>query len=650
MQFKNPEILYFLFALILPILVHLFQLQKFKKVMFTNVAFLKKIELKTRKSSKLKKWLILASRMLLFAAVIFAFSQPYFSQKTANQESHNFIYLDNSLSLNSMGKKGKLLQVAAQEIIENISDKDLYSLITNSNYYGNLTASELKNTLKKIDFTTKSLTLNEILLKIDSKKSNETKTLNKNVLISDFQSFVKNKNNKFTNVTSPISFIKLHPELKNNISVDSIFVSNKSETSFSLNVVIKNQGSKKNNVPISIFNASKLISKRSFSIDANAQKIIDFEVQNQTQFLGEIKIQNNDTFLFDNNFFFSINFDEKINVMSIGKKNSFFPSIFTNDEFVFSHFSDSKINFNDIPKQQLIILNEIDIIPVSLSNVLDDFIKQGGSLIIIPSTSTDLNSYNSFFRSQNLGSISKNKRDSLKITTIHYDNPLFKNVFTKKIQNFQYPSVISNFKATFKGSPLLSYENATPFLSKLPSGNGSIYWFSSPINEKNSNFTNSPLIVPTLYNIGQSSLKIARPYYTLQQKNTIELNALIDKDNVVSIKNKSGSFIPLQQNSQNKISITTTDKPEIKGFYHIISKDTLQTISYNNPISESSLDFIDIIEASNKNEHITSYNSIGEYFTELNQKNEVQSLWRLFLALAIVSLLLEILILKFFKT
>ena len=42
MQFKNPDILYFLVLLIIPILVHLFQLQKFTKVSFTNVAFFTK--------------------------------------------------------------------------------------------------------------------------------------------------------------------------------------------------------------------------------------------------------------------------------------------------------------------------------------------------------------------------------------------------------------------------------------------------------------------------------------------------------------------------------------------------------------------------------------------------------------------------------
>ncbi|WP_373942692.1 BatA domain-containing protein [Polaribacter sejongensis] len=147
MQFKNPEILYFLALLIIPIIVHLFQLQRFVKVPFTNVAFLQKLAQQTRKSSRIKKWLILGTRMLLFTAIIFAFSQPYFSKKTANKKQHNFIYLDNSLSTNTKGERGNLLQIAAQEIIENSSEKDVYSLQTNSSFYDRITKSELKNIL-----------------------------------------------------------------------------------------------------------------------------------------------------------------------------------------------------------------------------------------------------------------------------------------------------------------------------------------------------------------------------------------------------------------------------------------------------------------------------------------------------------------------
>ncbi len=106
MQFKYPEILFFLFLLLIPLLIHLFQLQKFKKEAFTNVQFLKKIDLESRKSSKLKKLLILLSRMLALAALIIAFSQPYINKSDGLQQRKTIIYLDNSMSLQAMGASG----------------------------------------------------------------------------------------------------------------------------------------------------------------------------------------------------------------------------------------------------------------------------------------------------------------------------------------------------------------------------------------------------------------------------------------------------------------------------------------------------------------------------------------------------------------
>ena len=206
MQFTHPKVLYFLALLIIPIIVHLFQLQRFVKVPFTNVSFLKKLALQTRKSSQLKKWLILATRIMGLSAIIFSFSQPYFSTKKTSNKENYFIYLDNSLSLNSKGERGNLFQVAIQEIIKNISDKETYSFATNTNYFDNLSALELKKTLLNTKTTSKKSKINEVLLKFESKKQTSTNNLSNKLLISDFQNTYKNY---FTNVNTPTSLVKL---------------------------------------------------------------------------------------------------------------------------------------------------------------------------------------------------------------------------------------------------------------------------------------------------------------------------------------------------------------------------------------------------------------------------------------------------------
>ena len=174
--------------------------------------------------------------------------------------------------------------------------------------------------------------------------------------------------------------------------------------------------------------------------------------------------------------------------------------------------------------------------------------------------------------------------------------------------------------------------------------------FSSPLNIKSSNFVNSPLIVPTLYNISKQSLEFTKPYYTLQKENTVEISKKIEKNEVLKISNQKTSFIPSQVNFANKVVFSTLSEPKVAGFYDILlNKDTLHTLAYNTSSNESLLTFHNLNTIKKENKNIEIFSSIKEYFKEINEKNKVQSLWRLFLAIAIVSLLLEILILKFFN-
>ena len=169
MQFKHPEILYALLLLIVPILVHLFQLQRFKKVPFTNVQFLKNIVQQTRKSSRVKKLLILLARMAAFACLIIAFSQPFFSNNSLQQNYHTTIYLDNSFSMQAKGENGELLKSIAQQIIENTNSKNTtFSLITNNNEFKNIDSKTLKNELITCDYSPNKLDLNTVLLKLNS--------------------------------------------------------------------------------------------------------------------------------------------------------------------------------------------------------------------------------------------------------------------------------------------------------------------------------------------------------------------------------------------------------------------------------------------------------------------------------------------------
>ncbi|PHN99313.1 hypothetical protein CSC82_34645, partial [Rhodobacteraceae bacterium 4F10] len=374
---------------------------------------------------------------------------------------------------------------------------------------------------------------------------------------------------------------------------------------------------------------------------------VTFSVVKVPVFLGKVAINFNDTYGFDNSFYFTINANEKINVLAIGESNNFLQRIYTKEEFNFTSSSLQNVNYNLIDKQHLIVLNELENIPETLINSIANYTAQGGNIVVIPSNKVTLSSYNNFLNKLNTGKLFSLKSDSLKVTSINYNHPLLKNVFEKKVANFQYPFVKTSFNTEFKNaSNIVSFENKQGFIKQISLTNASMYWVAAPLNKDNSNFTNSPLIVPVFYNIGKQSLQLSELYYTINKQNTIDIDKQLGKDEVLSIVNSKGSFIPLQQTFQNKTRITTKDQPLTAGFYQVQQQNNvLRNIAFNCNKDESVLDFLMLSEAND----MTISTSVKNTLENINNENKIQWLWKWFLGLAIVSLLLEILILKFFK-
>ena len=118
MRFVHPEILWALTALAVPVLIHLFNFRRYKKIAFSNVSFLKEVKSETTKSSKIRHLIILICRLRAFAALIFAFAQPFFptgvSEKMNGTRAVS-VYLDNSLSMQGQSEGVSFLESSKQK-------------------------------------------------------------------------------------------------------------------------------------------------------------------------------------------------------------------------------------------------------------------------------------------------------------------------------------------------------------------------------------------------------------------------------------------------------------------------------------------------------------------------------------------------------
>ena len=642
MYFKHPEILYFLFLLIVPVLVHLFQLRRFKKEYFTNVKFLKELSIQTRKSSKIKKWLLLACRLLLLTCIVVAFAQPTFKAKDSqNKTNEMYIILDNSFSMQAKGKKGELLKRAVQELLEETPENLNFSLLTNSENYWNTDIKSIRNTLQNLKYSAMPFQLDNLMAKIKAHKSAFKKDI---VIITDAVG-LDNKHLKNIDKNDTPEFIIPKAEQKNNVSIDSVLIKGTSDNFYEISIELTGYGEDFSAIPIALYNQNKLIAKTTVNFKTKKKNIL-FTIPKQT-FHGYISIVDNGL-QYDNTFYFSISKTKKINVISIGEaeKSGFLFRIYTNNEFVFSNTTISSLDYNKLQDQDAIVLNELDEIPQALQTTLKSFVEKGGNLIIIPSSVTSTANMNAFL--MNFGNLKFNSLDNKEklITKINFNHPLFSSVFENKVKNFQYPKTKNSFLLSSSSPAALSYEDQSVFLASLQNAVSAVYVFSSPINIVNSNFQQSPLIVPTFYKMAINNQINNINALTIGNNNPHLTDATLNKDDILTVKNSEEQFIPIQKILNNKVQLVFNDYPEQAGNFEIYNKkEALENISFNYNRTESNLD--------QANENILSdykiIDSTASFFDTLQTNKTDNQIWKWFVIFALLFIIIEMAIIRFVK-
>lgn len=643
MQFKHPEILYALFALLIPLFIHLFQLQRFTKTPFTNLKFLKEIEQQTRKSSRLKKLLLLLMRMGAFAALIFAFAQPYFSKYKTSKLWHTAIYLDNSYSMQAKTKEGELLKRMLHDITENLPEKGTFSLITNDQFLKNNNRTDFIAALKEVDYTATTKSFPNVLLQSDQLFPNEVNVAQKLIYISDFQNHKPIKTDSSSR-SFELNIVKLYPQKESNISIDTAFVKEKLNDQIRLDIQIRNQSNESQSLNLAAFQNQVILAKNHLNIPPN--QTITQELQLPTD-IGkcQLKIDVDDTYLFDNQYFISIESQEPIKIMSIGHGQHYIHKIFRGDEFIFTNKQAGQVDFTAIDEQDFISLEISDQVSGNLLLHLSDYVQNGGSLLLIPQSKVDKTTLQKTYDQFQLGELQQMIKDSLDITRINFSHPLVNQVFERKVENFQYPSVYTFYETELIGNQdILSFENQNAFLSQFNKGNGKVYLFTTAVETANSNFTQSPLVVPIIYNMALQSVKYGQTSYTLGEPNQILIHEKLDSDEVLHLTKDDKDFIPLQQIRADDVLIQLNDKPDQPGFYEVKRKDNIvQSIALNIPKNESELPpkEVQLPEGSQ------NFSALNNALNELQRQQKINSLFKYFILLSLLFIILEILIIKY---
>ncbi len=671
MNYQNPQLLYALFAIAIPIIIHLFNFRKFEPIYFSSIRFLKDIKEQNQKKSKLKNILILLSRILAIIFLVLAFSKPYIPSENKQITKNVFLYIDNSQSMDINFGEGNLLNIAKKKAIEisNAYSNDInFYLIENDFLSKNRIAynsQEIKQQIEKITVSSKQRSCFDIISRSNSINSKD----NHLYFISDFQkNTFKIDELKKININNKTSFLSVNNNINiPNISIDSLFITDpvfSPNNEIQLTVLISNTSDEKiNNEVILLYLDNEQKSQQHINLLPKESKKIIFSFINNKKSIIEGEIRSYDLpITFDNNLFFILRNKEKINVSTINQadNNKAFSNLFKSDSslFTFNSFETININYNNLLKQDAIILNEVTEISSGILNSLLSFTNNGGNLIIIPPADiTDFNSYNILLEKLGLNKIINKKEMELKINQFSTKHPIYKNVFTKPIDKISYPFSTQSYTLNRKktNTQIIGYANKEDFLTEYEYKKGNIYQFSSPLNKSYNNFTEHALFVPTMINITTSSVLLETPYYIVGNNQNINTKYYNDNKNI-RIIGENIDIIPTVTYKNGIQLLSYNNQIKKNGIYSIMNNNQIiDKIAFNYNTNESKISLLSNKEIKKfiTENNINNINFISPKNLNIKkvikEQNFGKEYWKISLLLSLLFFAIEIFLLKIIK-
>ena len=175
--------------------------------------------------------------------------------------------------------------------------------------------------------------------------------------------------------------------------VDSLYLSNPfliQNEKNELNVILHSDGDGYiEDLLIKLFINDIQSANGSISINPNSTARITFDLNAQLDKYNYGRISFEDfPVTFDNDFYFTLVLSDRISIIELKKTDSttVIQKVFGNQQlFNFQSYNSSNIDYNDVLKADLVVLNELDDLEPTIRNVLLGYLTKKGDLFVVPS-------------------------------------------------------------------------------------------------------------------------------------------------------------------------------------------------------------------------------------------------------------------------
>ncbi len=672
MSFLYPAFLFGLLSLAIPVIIHLFNLQRPKEIIFTNVAFLKNVQEVTTSRLKLKHLLVLLCRLLFLFFLVMAFAQPVLKNEHSellSGDNHVSLYIDNSYSMENQIDGNQALDLATSYVTSLsrfFSPSTNYSLLTNDFERADLSFKnfdKLQERITELNYSPKFRSLNDILVR-ERSLSGQVVDNNRFVFIfSDFQkSTLGDLNDLSLDTTVRYFIVPLQNKEVANLYVDSVWLTEplvQVNTNITIKTRIRNSGSEAaEKVNVRLFFDDVQMNNTVVDLEPFGEKVIDFSftMKDSVAKRGIVRVEDSPV-QFDNNYYFIVGTSPKVRVYQIYQDNrSIIDHVYQNSTvFSLESAAVGEVDYSAIGQADLIVLNGVNVINRHLSDVLQRRVQEGATLVLFPGGDPDVVSYGNLLQRVRVDAFNADTSDKKGYVLASPDvrDPFFKDVFEKEDKNLNLPYAYPVIKSSVKGKEILGFRNGLSFLSGYHSGErGMIYVFTSPLDKHYSNFYQHALFVPVMYRLAfLSATSIIRPAYSFQERMIIiPLDTISEA--IFSIEDEEDKYVPVQKLIDNKLYLELPTEDLKPGFYWLSDGKRRLPIALNAATAESAMDFYSMLELKQvfkgkNNMDILETDSAEDFYSMFKNKNIGIALWKYCLILSLIFLLSEILFIRF---
>ena len=689
MTFLNPAVLFGLLAASIPILIHLFNLRKLKRIEFSTLAFLKELQKNKIRKVKLKQWILLALRVLIILFLVLAFARPTLKGlaiggTTSAAKTTAVFIIDDTFSMSVIDNQGSLLNQAkatAKSLLKNFQEGDEAALILvsqsdNSEVNVSKSIIDFQKSIDAIEPAFQSGMLHTALTKAVQILS-QSKNFNKEIyILSDFQSgrLADEKSlSDFSQVLDErvrVYAINYSGKEVYNLGIDELKVNTQifeKDKPVNFSATVTNYSAKNaDNVIVSVFVNNERSAQVSTNVGAGESKVLIVEAAIKSAgFVSVFAEIEDDEILQDNRRYTSVFVPDNIPIIIFTDEPSdsrfvelALTALENRNTFVITKKNLSELSSYDLKRYEAVVI--IGSQNINAVERLKDYAVNGGSLFIAPGSKSSLTSYQQMLTgiglpipSSTVGKIGE-AANSFQFDITDLNHPIFQNIFSAKEKTkIESPEIYSYFKINTqgKGRSIISLQDGSSFLSEYRMRNGKIFLFSSSPILSWSNFPLKSIFVPL---INKSVLYLA-------SKDKSEINIIAGNGFDIDVRGRSISqlkvvrpdntedFLSTNQNDAN--TFVKYDKSNLTGNYKIISSlKVIDEISVNADPLESKVKYLAKAEFEH---YMSKINFKGSLFF-MNKDEDLSDailksrfgseLWKYFLIIALLLAFVEMLV------